>query len=318
MSCSTQAGPRQAVVSRLGSQSGARAKTRREPLHEPFLFTACVERREVRVDPAIGHGCTRSPRATSRSRRRRRSAARTSRASRARCSPSASGRSQERRRLAVPAQLHDSVLEAAGEVEIAALTVHPRLLPAAGVPVVDREAEPLEVERGAAVEALDDDLAVEVEVDRVGRDVPVLAVVPRAVPLAEPEIELPRGVELEGQRLGVDSAHVDYNAEHAKELGVLIEAQQLRNRTYAEKRQMPIASRINGQSGRPRRSAAAHRTALLALAVESVRRARVALRVVADALSGRSRSGERPPRRSAPRAVEAVCERPLHGLQRGT
>ena len=106
--------------------------------------------------------------------------------------------------LADTSQLHDPVLEAAGEVEIAALAVHPGLLPAPCAPVVDREAEPLEVERRPAVEALDDDLAVEIEVDRVGRDLMAVTVVPRAVPLAEEEVELARRVELERERLGVD------------------------------------------------------------------------------------------------------------------
>ena len=46
---------------------GSLAQARHEPLREPLLLAACVERREVRVDPAIGHGCTRSPRGPSRS-----------------------------------------------------------------------------------------------------------------------------------------------------------------------------------------------------------------------------------------------------------
>ena len=71
---------------------GSHAHARCEPLREPLLFAACVERREVWVDPAIGHGCTRSATGASRSHRRRRSVTTTSRATRPRSPPSACGR----------------------------------------------------------------------------------------------------------------------------------------------------------------------------------------------------------------------------------
>ena len=50
--------------------------------------------------------------------------------------------------FAVSPQLHGTVLEAAGEVEVAPLAVDPGLLPALSGPVVDRETEALQVQRG--------------------------------------------------------------------------------------------------------------------------------------------------------------------------
>ncbi len=81
---------------------GSLAHARHEPLREPLLLAACVERREVWVDPAIGHGCSRSPRGPSRSGRRRRSAGTTSRIRSRRSAPSASGRERRRRRGSAP------------------------------------------------------------------------------------------------------------------------------------------------------------------------------------------------------------------------
>jgi hypothetical protein len=94
--------PAGGLEGRLGG--GSLAQTRDEPLHEPFLLAACVERREMWVEPAIGHGCTRSPRERSSSSRRRPSAGTTSRTRSSRCSPSASGRARRRRRGAAPSR----------------------------------------------------------------------------------------------------------------------------------------------------------------------------------------------------------------------
>jgi hypothetical protein len=88
------------------------------------------------------------------------------------------------------------------------VAVDPRLLPAARLAVVDREAQPLEVERRPAVEVLDDDAAPEIEVDGVRAQVAAGAVGPGAVLVAEPEVELARSVELLRDRLGVGDAHV--------------------------------------------------------------------------------------------------------------